>query len=303
MQKATIALFGLGAGLLIAMFSTGSEFQSANAQTPGALSYAEERALIENLQARYLFALDFKDHDLHVTTFTPDGILDVGNGPIAGRDAIKNAVANMPGGRHHISNLVLKIDGDRATGRASWFHTGKDSEGRMTIGEQERKYRTFFRETAQALVPGFRLPDESQYGPAWAVVEGRGWRTRDGSGLTKAEFWTSGEFNGDGITDYAYILVEQATDTRNLVAFVSMGEGYEVERLDAGFEWGNWLRTLQPGRYQPAVGRNIAPDATSSDSAFVAQYQAIEFFRFDGEAASFVWNPATGMFDRYQTVY
>jgi hypothetical protein len=47
--------------------------------------YAEERAQIENLQARYLFALDFKDHDLYVTTFTPDGILDVGNGPVVGR--------------------------------------------------------------------------------------------------------------------------------------------------------------------------------------------------------------------------
>jgi hypothetical protein len=33
--------------------------------------HAEQRALIEHLQARYLFALDFKDHGLYVTTFTP----------------------------------------------------------------------------------------------------------------------------------------------------------------------------------------------------------------------------------------
>ena len=33
-----------------------------------------------------------------------------------------------------MTNLVLRIDGDRATGRASWRHTGKNAEGRMTIG-------------------------------------------------------------------------------------------------------------------------------------------------------------------------
>jgi hypothetical protein len=53
-------------------------------------------ALIEDLQARYLFALDLKDHDLYVTTFTPDGILDVGNGEIVGREAIE-AWAAPPG--------------------------------------------------------------------------------------------------------------------------------------------------------------------------------------------------------------
>jgi hypothetical protein len=33
-----------------------------------------------------------------------------------------------------MANLVIKIDDDHATGRASWLHTGKDGEGRMTIG-------------------------------------------------------------------------------------------------------------------------------------------------------------------------
>jgi hypothetical protein len=134
MQKTTIALTGVIVGLLIALFVGHIDVPLANAQTSRNGSYGEERALIENLQARYLFALDFKDHDLYVTTFTKDGVLDVGNGPVVGREAIKAAVANMPGGRHHITNLVLKIDGDRATGRAAWMHTGKNAEGRMTIG-------------------------------------------------------------------------------------------------------------------------------------------------------------------------
>jgi hypothetical protein len=134
MQKAAIGLTGVIVGVLTTSLWSGLGFQLASAQSPQKLSYAEERALIENLQARYLFALDFKDHDLYVTTFTPNGILDVGNGAAVGREAIKAAVANMPGGRHHITNLVLRIDGDHATGRAAWMHTGKDAEGRMTIG-------------------------------------------------------------------------------------------------------------------------------------------------------------------------
>jgi hypothetical protein len=133
-QKTTIWLTGVSVGLLAALFVSQLDGPVVSAQTAGNGSYAEERALIENLQARYLFALDFKDHDLYVTTFMQDGILDVGNGPVVGREAIKAAVANMPGGRHHITNLVVRIDGDRATGRAGWMHTGKNAEGRMTIG-------------------------------------------------------------------------------------------------------------------------------------------------------------------------
>jgi hypothetical protein len=133
MRTTIVGLVGVIGGVLVASLLP-EHLPLASAQSSRNVSYGEDRALIENLQARYLFALDFKDHDLYVTTFTPDGVLDVGNGPAVGRDAIKAAVANMPGGRHHITNLVLRIDGDRATARAAWMHTGKNAEGRMTIG-------------------------------------------------------------------------------------------------------------------------------------------------------------------------
>jgi hypothetical protein len=53
---------------------------SSYAQTRAVSSYAEDRAAIEDLQARYLFALDFHDPDLYVSTFTEDGVLDYGSG-------------------------------------------------------------------------------------------------------------------------------------------------------------------------------------------------------------------------------
>ena len=58
--------------------------------------YADDRAAIEDLQAQYLFALDFHDPDLYVSTFTEDGVLDVGSGEIKGRQAIKEMIARMP---------------------------------------------------------------------------------------------------------------------------------------------------------------------------------------------------------------
>src|SRR5712691_1627318 len=95
MTKSTIALafgtLGLVAGL--ALSSTTSTTAAAGA------SYGEDRAQIEDLQARYLFALDFHDPQLYASTFTPDGVLDYGEGDVRGRDAIVKVIAGMPGNR------------------------------------------------------------------------------------------------------------------------------------------------------------------------------------------------------------
>jgi hypothetical protein len=110
-------------------------------------SYAEDRAMIEDLQARYLFALDFQDPEAYARTFAEDGVLDYGAGKLVGREAIRDMVAGLRAnserrraqdtsglrparGRHNISNIVLEIDGDRATGAAYWFHMGNDNPER-----------------------------------------------------------------------------------------------------------------------------------------------------------------------------
>ena len=107
-------------------------------------SYAEDRALIEDLQARYMFALDNKDYDTYVSTFTEDGILDIGEGDWKGREVIKEILESIPSreladedttlhratGRHNITNIVLKIEGDSAWGRAYWFHLSNNNPQR-----------------------------------------------------------------------------------------------------------------------------------------------------------------------------
>jgi len=112
--------------------------------------YGDDRAFIEDLQARYLFAFDFGDAEGYAGTFAPDGILDFGQGEVKGRAAIakfiadgrkrtEDARAKTPAGqrpsvgRHIISNIVIKIDGNKAHGLAYWTHMTSGADGRGTV--------------------------------------------------------------------------------------------------------------------------------------------------------------------------
>ena len=80
-----------------------------------------------------------------MTLFTEDGVLDIGNGEIRGRKAIRDVIAKMPNsrtnenglrpasGRHNISNIVLKVNGNKATGRAYWFHYSNNNPERRGV--------------------------------------------------------------------------------------------------------------------------------------------------------------------------
>lgn len=108
-------------------------------------TYGQDRAQIEDLQARYMFALDWQDADAYASTFTEDGVLDWAGGVAKGREAIreevhgmkatfdKRAAAEAPGRpsrlRHFITNVVIKIDGDKAVGKAYWFEFDDDIRG------------------------------------------------------------------------------------------------------------------------------------------------------------------------------
>lgn len=110
----------------------------ASAQHPAAAEgYADDRARILDLQARYMFAIDWQDAETYAGTFTQDGVLVSGFGTYRGRDEIKSLINNLaekdayqteegdaneipPRTRHHIDNVVLDIDGDTATGVAYW---------------------------------------------------------------------------------------------------------------------------------------------------------------------------------------
>jgi hypothetical protein len=146
MRKATVVL-SAGLAFFILMFAVSCSQQVITPVQSKASLYAENRAQIEDLQARYMLALDFRDVDTYVATFTQDGVLDIGDGEVRGREAIHKLIGGMGNrneapvgkkapklrpatGRHNITNIVLKIDGDKATGRAYWFHYGNNNPKR-----------------------------------------------------------------------------------------------------------------------------------------------------------------------------
>ena len=131
----TRCLAALAALLLIAA--------PAQAQSD-APSYAEDRAAIEELMARYLFAIDYSDWDAYVATFAEDGELEFASGVSKGREAIRAAVTRFAGGigrayhtedgrpailRHVIVQSSIRVEGDRAWGRSLWLEMANHGPG------------------------------------------------------------------------------------------------------------------------------------------------------------------------------
>jgi uncharacterized protein (TIGR02246 family) len=130
------------AALVLAATAAPGASQAAEADP----AHAADRAAIQDLQGRYLFALDWQDADAYAATFTEDGVLDWAGGIVRGRDAIRKEVQGMRARfekqaqgdaparparlRHFITNVVLEFDGDRAFGRAYWFELNDDNRNR-----------------------------------------------------------------------------------------------------------------------------------------------------------------------------
>ena len=121
-------------------------------------AYARDRAAIEDLMARYLFALDYNDLDSFITMFTDDAVFDFARGRIEGKAAILDAVKSFKARigehykdedgnpavlRHVLAHTAIRVVGDRAWTRAQWFEMANDGPGKSlkmgTFGIYEDK--------------------------------------------------------------------------------------------------------------------------------------------------------------------
>ena len=116
----------------------------ARAEPGYSSSYGHDRAEIEDLMARYLFAIDYADWDAYVATFAEDGELEFASGKSKGREAIRAAVTRFAEGigrfyhtadgqpaklRHIVLQTVIRVEGNRAWGRSQWLEMANHGPG------------------------------------------------------------------------------------------------------------------------------------------------------------------------------
>ena len=121
-----------------ALLFAGGIYASESAKQPDyAPRYAEDRAEIKDLMARYLFAIDYFDWDSYVETFAPDGELEFASGTYKGRDKIREALKKFSARigefyhtedgrpatlRHVILQSSIRVEGDHAWARSLWAY-------------------------------------------------------------------------------------------------------------------------------------------------------------------------------------
>ena len=139
-MKIKTALAGAAALLLLA----GPASTALAKQPHYSASYGQDRAQIEDLMARYLFAIDYNDWDSYVETFAPDGELTFARGTSKGRPAIRELVTafaqtigktyhtedGKPAKlRHVVLESVIRVQGNRAWGRTLWLEMANHGPG------------------------------------------------------------------------------------------------------------------------------------------------------------------------------
>jgi len=116
----------------------------ARAEATYGPDYGKDRAEIEDLMARYLFAIDYHDWDAYVATFAEDGEITFASGSFKGREVIREAVTRFAEGigrfyhtedgqpaklRHIVLQTVIRVEGDRAWGRSQWLEMANHGPG------------------------------------------------------------------------------------------------------------------------------------------------------------------------------
>jgi hypothetical protein len=113
-------------------------------------SYSADRAEIEDLVARYLFAMDWNDFDAYAECFAEDGVLDYAMGVQQGREHIRAEAKRFKENvgtifvradgspaklRHVIAHQAIRIEGDRAWNTGFWFEMADDGpDGALKMG-------------------------------------------------------------------------------------------------------------------------------------------------------------------------
>ena len=99
-------------------------------------SMLEEKDAIREVMAEYCFRLDNDRFADMAALFTDDGTWDTAFGKGTGRPAIEALVqrirqtgSSRPRAIHHVTNIVIELDGNRATALSNWVVVQNSAQG------------------------------------------------------------------------------------------------------------------------------------------------------------------------------
>jgi uncharacterized protein (TIGR02246 family) len=107
----------------------------------------EDRFAIQDLLARYAWALDTGDHETYATLFTPDGIFVERGQVFQGRAILAEHVRELsavirPGNRHHNTQLLFESgDASRCVIRSYSSHIFEPEPGAPKVIRMQGHYR------------------------------------------------------------------------------------------------------------------------------------------------------------------
>jgi uncharacterized protein (TIGR02246 family) len=99
------------------------------------MSELAEKDAIRELMADYCFRLDSDRPAEMAALFTPDGTWDTAFGKATGRAEIEALVRRLrgtaprPRATHHVTNIVIKLDGATAKGFSTWVVVQNSDQG------------------------------------------------------------------------------------------------------------------------------------------------------------------------------
>jgi GH18 family chitinase len=129
-----------------------------------------------------------------------------------------------------------------------------------------------------------------------------GW-TKPAPKLTRQEFRrnapnhflvVTGDFNGDGISDNALLLVNQHTQKLGFFICLTTVTGcdwHRLEVMDIGFLEVMGIAKVKPGQYETACGKGYWECGKDEPKKLSTRRDAVEFFKDESASSVYVYNP------------
>lgn len=109
------------------------------------------------------------------------------------------------------------------------------------------------------------------------------------------------DFNGDGITDEAKLLMENNGSRMALFAFISQGNGiksFQLDSLDSEYIASMGISIVGKGKYKTACGKGYFNCKPGEPEEIRITLPSIDFFKTESANSYFYWDTKTKQFKK-----